>query len=180
MVTVEKLRKANIQRFDIIVNMLFIDCYYQKNDYGYRLYELSKQHGPSKFIRLIKSFEHEIRSNQHGFKKNYLPITKDYYLNGDGVHRLSCCLYFDLKKVPAEVDQRKYKYVNHYGLKWLKSNYSDCDIEKIVNFYCKIHFKNLQKIKNKIHNLIEKNYDDTQIKNVDEYLELLFGVNSVN
>ena len=142
MVPVEKLRKANIQRFDIIVNMLFIDCYYQKNDCGYRLYELSKQHGPSKFIRLIKSFE------DAGFYRKYLPITEDYYLNGDGAHRLSCCLYFDLKKVPAEVNQKKYKYVNHYGLKWLKSNYSDCDIEKIVNFYCKIHFNNLQKIKN--------------------------------
>tara|TARA_R100000664_G_C2711023_1_gene107849 strand:- start:78 stop:602 length:525 start_codon:yes stop_codon:yes gene_type:complete len=174
MVPVDKLRKANIQRFDIIVNMLFIDWYYKKNDCGYRLYELSKQHGPSKFIRLIKSFENA------GFNRKFLPVTEDYYLNGDGAHRLSCCLYFDLKNVPAEVDQKKYKYVNHYGLKWLKSNYSDCDIEKIVNFYCKIHFNNLQKIKNKIFNLIKSNYDDTQIENVDKYLELLFDINNVN
>ena len=173
-----KLFVANIQRLDIVVGMLFIEHYYKKNDYGYRLYELSKQHGPSKFIRLIKSFEHEIRSNEHGFKKNYLPITKDYYLNGDGVHRLACCLHFNIKSVPVKIIEKQYKYAAHRGLKWLQDTYCEKDIERIVDFYCKLYFTESEKIKNRINYLLNNHYDDTKINNVNEYKNLIFTTNN--
>jgi hypothetical protein len=181
MVPVEKLRKANIQRFDIVVNMLFIDCYYQKNDCGHRLYELSKQHGPSKFIKLIESFgEKKRRSNGIivGFKKGYLPITEDYYLNGDGTHRLACCLHFNIKSVPVKIIEKQYKYAAHRGLKWLQDTYCEKDIEKIVDFYCNLHFAKLEKVKNRINYLLNIHYDDTKINNVNEYNNLIFTANS--
>ncbi len=176
-----KLFVANIQRLDIVVGMLFIEHYYKKNDYGYRLYELSKQHDPSKFIKLIESFgEEKPRSNGIivGFKKGYFPITEDYYLNGDGAHRLACCLHFNIKSVPVKIIEKQYKYVAHRGLKWLQDTYCEKDIERIVDFYCKLYFTESEKIKNRINYLLNNHYDDTKINNVNEYKNLIFTTNN--
>ena len=172
MAPVEKLRRANIQRFDIIVSMMFIDHYYKNNDYGYKLYELSKQHGPSKFTKLIESFGDE------GFKKGYLPVTEYYYLNGDGGHRLSCCLYFNIKSVPIKIIEKQHEYVAHRGLKWLQDTYCEKDIERIVDFYCKLYFAESEKVKNRINYLLYNHYDDTKINNVNEYKNLIFTTNN--
>ena len=187
--SLSRLKIANLHRFDMIINLLFINQHYKKNDYGQRLYELSKQHGPSKFIKLIESFakkRHHSGGIIVGFKKGYLPVTNNYYLNNDGIHRLACSSYFNIADVPIKIVKNPYKYINHYGLKWLQETYNNDDIEFIINFYCKYTIdifcdgalsertKNINILKHRINHLIKKQYDDTNIKSIGEYIDLIF------
>jgi|TARA_R110000823_G_scaffold218265_1_gene347541 hypothetical protein len=171
---INKLQIANLHRFDIIVSLLFIHQHYKKNDYGYKLYKISKQHGPLHFMQLIESFA------QHGFKKGHLLITNNYYLYGDGAHRLACCSYFNIANIPTKITINPHTYVNNYGLKWLQDTYCKEDIKKIVDFYCRYVVEIIdncdspKKIKKRINYLIENNYDDKNIINIDEYLDLIF------
>ena len=135
------IKKANQQRVDILIRILFIEWYYKKNDYGHRLYESSHKAfrinrcnweicGPDCFIELIESFE------KNGFDKTKpLKITKDYELYNDGAHRLACIIYFNIINVPVEILNVKIKYCNWYDVKWLKQNFSKTDSKIVLERY---------------------------------------------
>lgn len=119
--------KQNINRADILVRMLAIDNYYQKNDFGFQLYNTMQRlrcklnpNAPAdhadyqdEFIKLIRSFE-------NGYDYRYPIILNRHRELLDGSHRLSLCLYNNISQVPVLVYDDP--ALVDYSLEWFISN----------------------------------------------------------
>jgi hypothetical protein len=108
------------QRYDIIAKYLFVKEFYDSGkdaSFDFPLYnrmaEANGRKGKFKsFLKLIKSFE------KHGFKEEFPFIIKDNLYMCGGSHRMACCLWFDIKRVPIKFhDNPKKKSL--FNEKWM-------------------------------------------------------------
>lgn len=117
----------NINRADILVRMLAIDDFYNKNDFGFNLYT-EMQHARSrtnpfmpkhqinykdKFCDLITSFE-------NGYNTDHPIILNKNKELLDGSHRMALSLYNNIPKIPAVVYDEDFSV--DYSINWFNQN----------------------------------------------------------
>ena len=138
-------RKGKFSRYDLIVNYLFIEKYFENNkpkDFSYKLYSKivktrDRDAQPWKFVSLINSFE------MKGYDKQYHLYMSRGYVTGGGKHRIACCLYFGVDEFPVI-------YREHYNEK--KRNYTK---KKMIKYGFKKYMPLLKATKNKIFTRLE-------------------------
>lgn len=135
----KNIKLMNQQRIDILIRILFIENYYDKNDYGFEFYKAHMMHihqGTHRhrrvtkrytdFIKLIKDFE----KNGFDTNKSLLHVNDKGELWDDGAHRLACCLYFNINHIPVKICGVSPKPNANYGEKYVKKvfNKKKCDL----------------------------------------------------
>lgn len=114
---------------DVLVRLLAIDCYYGKNDYGFKIYNemqekrvLKNPNVPNERAYNQKRFEELIRSfEMNGFKNEYpLQVNKELEFL-DGSHRLALSLYYHIETVPIYFSESRLNRKVDYSLEWFKS-----------------------------------------------------------
>jgi len=115
---------------DIIVRYLAIEEYYGENNCGYELFSKmqkmrrQKEHTLERFKQLIQS----IAKNRF-IDKSQITVNENLHLL-DGSHRIACALYFNIKKIPINIEFNQ--RTNPYSLKWFQDNgFSESEIEII-------------------------------------------------
>lgn len=110
-------RDDDFYGYSIFARLLAIEQYYGKNDYGYELY-----------IKLWNHLLRKPRNSYHGKKRleEFKALVDDFSINGytgslilvdedmqiiDGGHRLSLCMYFDIRKINLGLCYGKYSYI---------------------------------------------------------------------
>jgi len=122
--------KDNYNSMDLLIRTLAIDNYFNKNSYGFNLYN-KVQHArvnqikaiPRKQYNNVKRFKKLIKSIQKkGFDINFPLFVNKNGIVIDGAHRLAICLYFGIKEVPV-VYKKEFADIDYdYSLEWLKNN----------------------------------------------------------
>ncbi len=133
--------KKNIEynRYDIILRYLMIEYYYNKNTYGLDMYKKMQKNrmklNDEEIIEYIEKFYYLIDNISKNRYNNNFPIVIDKnHLLFDGSHRLSCILYFKLKNVKIELDNRLNFKHTFFNLKWFKeNNFTDEEIKIMKN-----------------------------------------------
>lgn len=100
------IEKNEFFRYDVIIRLLAIENYYNKNNYGWRLYEKLRKRQLNatnvkdeiiRFVDLIKSVE------IYRFdKKSEIYLDKNFHLV-NGSHRLAVSLYYKYKTIPCRI-----------------------------------------------------------------------------
>lgn len=146
----KRIMKDDFFSAHIMIRILAIKNYYHENSNGWELYNKMQNERVASnplvpkymadhqedFKKLIKSFE------KNGYDYNYpIVINKDYMII-DGAHRLACCIYFGIEKVPVIITPKSYyDEVRDYSFNWFKKhNLNDC-IEPGMNEYKSIEKK---------------------------------------
>lgn len=129
---------SNKNRLDIIVRLLYVECKYNENSYGVELYQkmqrirwpirFAKGMYEPKFNTLIDSF------SKSGFIKDNPIILNANKKLVNGSHRLACCIYFNCDEITYIVEDKNPKY----EFTWFKKNFSDDELEIILNRYNEI------------------------------------------
>lgn len=123
-------KKQKFNRYDIIVRYLAIEEYYDKNNYGFRLYEKMQ----SKRIGFVNHNNRliELIENINKFSYNYQSLifidSRNHLI--DGSHRFALSLYFKKDLITLKVS----KFVRNisYDMNWfIKNNFSEKDLELI-------------------------------------------------
>lgn len=122
-----------IKNADLLIKLLAIDNYFNKNDFGFKIYEemqrirtntnkeipeqVKKKEWKKEFEDLIKSFE------KNGYIKDYpVELSKDFRVF-NGSHRLCCALAFNIKKIPVKfTDEYIDRIWYDYSKDWFKAN----------------------------------------------------------
>ncbi len=128
-------------RYDMIVRLLAIENYYEKNVFGFDLYYRMQKCRMGKewadkatdiFKDLIKSYE------QNGYdEKSEITVDENLHLI-DGSHRMALALYYQLPYISVKVKQYSQE-VFCYDIRWFKVNgFSDDDINKLESKYNEI------------------------------------------
>ena len=119
----KQMNESYFNRMDVIVRYLAIENYYDKNDYGFILYNKMqyKRNPNKKEVNWIERYTNLIESiERFGFHPtNYVEIDENHQLI-DGSHRLACALYYNEKDVSIKISSRKIKV--DYGIEWFKEN----------------------------------------------------------
>ncbi|HUU88497.1 MAG TPA: hypothetical protein VMX17_12200 [Candidatus Glassbacteria bacterium] len=126
-------------RYDVIVKYMFIDSFYRNDkttdfdctsyDKLYKGISKNKRIKAEDFVPLILSFE------KIGYDANY-PINvgkKGRYLCG-GSHRLACCLWFNIKKIPVVIHPKCTRKPERFSGSWMrKKGFTDSmgEIKKV-------------------------------------------------
>lgn len=144
----KKIRLHN--RLDIIVKLLYIEAYENKENYQYCKYLYEKhikfqnaflENGKKNKNDFLESFHKLIKSfKKEWFVKNH-PIT--VWLEGtliDGAHRYACCIYFNKK---INICESKDKGINWWIEWFIKNNFSRKDILYILKKYKEISWDTL-------------------------------------
>lgn len=123
--------KDNFFNAHIMVRMLAIDCYYNKNDMGWTWYNemQEKRVADNKLIPKHMAYHKEefkelIKSIEENGYNDECPIilNKDLFIV-DGAHRLATALYFNLKEVTIEINQKSYSAESRdYSFEWFKNH----------------------------------------------------------
>ena len=120
----KQFKKGEFQRYDIIAKYLFINAFMAdgcKDDFTFDLYsDMAKARGRrgkrKSFIKMIRSFLKD------GFLSEYpLIVKKNYYMCG-GSHRLACCMWFDINKIPMVFHEGSKKKKDLFSMGWLNNN----------------------------------------------------------
>lgn len=119
--------RKNINRADILVRMLAIDDFYNKNDFGFRFYNEMQRIRcalnskiPINYADHQEDFIKLINSMIKGYNYNYPIILNKNKELLDGSHRLSLCLYYDIKQIPVIVCNNETNV--DYSLDWFLRN----------------------------------------------------------
>lgn len=142
----KKTMRENINSADIMIRILAIENYYQKNDYGFELYRRMQtkrvkqireiprfmEAHEEEFKQLIKSFE------ENGFKDECpLELNKNFEVF-DGAHRLAAAIYFGIPKVSVKFSEKYYHKEYDYSLEWFKENGLEDFVPYILKKYNEI------------------------------------------
>ncbi len=114
----------NFVRMDIFVRLLAIEHYYEKNDFGIKMYDTMQpycmgkrfEHRKNGFKALIESFE----ENGYVCNKENALVLNQHMRIAAGAHRLACCMYFGIQEIPYVVDLKSRKDTKR-TVEWLKS-----------------------------------------------------------
>lgn len=139
--------KDNYFNAHVLLKMLAIDCYYGKNDYGFKWYNEMQYkrvndnpvipkhmaYHEVEFKSLIKSFE------KNGYIKDYPIVVNKDFLFIDGSHRLALALYFGIKRVPITIDKNYFNIeVKDYSFDWFKNQNMSFVIDEALKKYDEI------------------------------------------
>ena len=139
--------KDNFFNAQIMIRMIAIDCYYNKNDYGWDWYNemqikrvndnpLIPKHmayHEAEFKKLIQSFE------KNGFLKDCPIVVNKDFLFIDGAHRLALALYFGIKRIPITIDKEYYNLeTKDYSFDWFDKHDMKYVKEKALEKYKEI------------------------------------------
>ena len=123
----DRSMRKNINRADILVRMLAIDDFYNKNDFGFRFYNEMQRIRcalnskiPTNYADHQEDFNKLINSMIKGYNYNYPIILNKNKELLDGSHRLSLCLYYDIKQIPVIVCNNETNV--DYSLDWFLRN----------------------------------------------------------
>ena len=105
----KQFKKNNFCRYDIVLRYLFIEGFYksgESSEFDYEPYDLmlkgrGRKYDPRDFMRIIKSFE------KYGFNKEYPIVLDSEKIMRNGAHRVACCLWFNIDKIPFRINERK-------------------------------------------------------------------------
>lgn len=113
-------------RYDIVVRLLAIEEYYEKNNYGFSLYEKMQSERAKdasygkislqRFIKLIESYE------KNGYKKESELIIDEGLHLFDGSHRLALAIYFKIARLTVRIVKRETEVF--YGKEWFEELFS--------------------------------------------------------
>jgi hypothetical protein len=133
--------RNGFNRYDIIIRYLAIENYYEKNNFGFKLYEKmqdargnKKGYGIESLVRfkeLVKSYE------RSGYKKtSEIELNKDLCLH-DGSHRMALALYNKLEKISCKI--RPYSIPVEYGIDWfLENDFTSNEISMMQSKYMEL------------------------------------------
>lgn len=125
----------NYNRLDIIVRYMYIEYYFNKNNKGKELYnKMQKKRVPEEYKKknFLEIFNKTIEEFKTGLNDNFPLILNENLNLVDGSHRLSCCLYFDIKgKINYTINNTK---VN-YDIKWFEENFKQEELKIIKEKY---------------------------------------------
>ena len=134
----KKAMKQNMNASDIMIRLLAIDNFYEKNDYGFELYNKMQKTRVSKikeiphrmkeyeedFKVLIKSFE------ERGYDSSYPVDLNQNFEVFDGAHRLALAIYFNIEKIPVRFSEKYIDKEYDYSVQWFNEN----GLEDLVPF----------------------------------------------
>ena len=138
-----QFKNEKFNRFDMIVRLLAIENYYNKNDFGWLLYNKIQDLrvgnnysivAKSKFIELIKNWE------ENGYNtESAIEVNSEMGLL-DGSHRLALALYHNLKNININILSDNIH--PEYGIEWfIENNFSEKEIKYIIERYNKVLLK---------------------------------------
>ena len=109
---------GEFRRMEVIIRYLFIEHYFDKNDFGRDFYLRTgwDEHYAKRFDDIIESFKN------NGFMKEH-PIPVIHNFMRDGAHRFACALYFNVPKVyiTPSSEYHLYDKVSRFGRDWLSN-----------------------------------------------------------
>lgn len=123
--------KDNFFNAHIMIRMLAIDCYYNKNNFGWDWYNKMQYervydnplvpkrmaYHEEEFKKLIRSFE------KNGFIEQHPIVVNKDLMFIDGAHRLSLALYFGIEKIPITIDKKYYHLESRdYSFEWFRQH----------------------------------------------------------
>ena len=124
-------------RYDVIIRLLAVENYYNRNDYGWALYEKLREHQLKTtnvkneiilFVDLIKSME------IHGFdSKSEIYIDKHFRLV-NGSHRLALALYHKYNTIPCRIIRQKAN-ADYSIRRLIEFDFTQEEIDCILNRY---------------------------------------------
>jgi len=137
----KQFKNNEFLRYDVIVRYLFIREFYIKGkpeNFEHGLYnKLVKARGKknkrNEFIKLIASFEKD------GFLEKYPLVVKRNLCMCGGSHRMACCLWFNIKKVPIIFNKKDNKIKQLFTEKWMIEKGFD-DIMPKLKYFKNIFF----------------------------------------
>lgn len=130
----------NINRADILVRMLAIDNFYNKNNFGFNLYT-TMQHARSRSNKLMPKHQIDYKDEFcvliSSFEKGYdhdhpIIINKNKELL-DGSHRTALALYHNISEIPAVIYDEDFSV--DYSIDWFARNGLDRFIPYIIRKY---------------------------------------------
>ena len=124
--------ELDFNRYDMIVRLLAVECYFGKNDYGFDFYRRMQaarinkewvEPAVERFQSLIQSYE------KNGYdEKSKILLDKNLHLV-DGSHRMAMAMYYNIPRINASVHPKAFDIF--YGIEWFKVNgftKEECDI----------------------------------------------------
>jgi len=135
----QEMKENGFNRFDVIVRLLAIENYYNKNNYGFQLYERMqrKRFEQKPFIREAKEknccrkFCGLIRSVENrGYINNENPLIlndQSHLINGS--HRLSLCFYHKIDLIKCIYSENENDFHQHiqYDLFWFENCFTSVE-----------------------------------------------------
>lgn len=135
--------KDNLNASDIMIKILAIENYFNKNNFGMSWYnnmqrirvsqnkkiDINKADNEKNFIKLIEN----IKSN--GFDEQYpIELNKNFEVF-EGSHRLACALYFNIERIPVTFNKYVWDLEYDYSINWFVKNGMLDYISEIKNKY---------------------------------------------
>ena len=123
-------------RYDVIIRLLAVENYYNRNDYGWALYEKLREHQLKttnvkneivRFVDLIKSIEIQFDS------KSEIYMDKHFHLV-NGSHRLALALYHKYNTIPCRII-RQNANADYSIRRLIEFDFTQEEIDCILNRY---------------------------------------------
>ena len=132
-----QINENDFIRYDVIIRLLAVENYYNRNDYGWALYEKLRKHQLQttnvkneiiRFVDLIKSIE------IHGLdSRSDIYIDKHFRLV-NGSHRLALALYHKYNVIPCRIIRQKAN-ADYSIRRLIEFDYTQEEIDCILNRY---------------------------------------------
>ncbi len=132
-----QINENDFIRYDVIIRLLAVENYYNRNDYGWALYEKLRKNQLKttnvkneivRFVDLIKSIE------IHGFdSKSEIYIDKHFHLV-NGSHRLALALYHKYNTIPCRII-RQNANADYSIRRLIEFGFTQEEIDCILNRY---------------------------------------------
>ena len=133
-------------RYDMIVRLLAVECYFGKNDYGLDFYKRMQigRTGKEWAEKAVSIFENLIRSfDKNGYdESSEILLDKNLHLI-DGSHRMALAMYYNIPTIRAKVINVQQDVF--YSIEWFGVNgfsVEECRILK--DKYKELHAKYMQ------------------------------------
>jgi hypothetical protein len=164
-------------RYDMIVRLLAVECYFGKNDFGFDFYNRMQEGRMGKawagkasgiFRQLIKSYE------QNGYDtRSEILLDKNLHLI-DGSHRMAMAMYYKQSEIAAKVIKDQHDV--SYGMDWFVVNGftpEECDI--LRQKYRELHAFYMQPFVCTLWHPVAKYFDE-----ITEKLKVFGKITEVN
>ena len=143
--TLTYLKKHGKKRLDIIIKYLFIKKYFEMatpdtlnyKPYNKIIQDRNRKPYPERYVSLIRSFKERGYDEQYPIKMAYNGVMSGYS------HRLACCLYFGINKIPVIYNNHYKNKIRKYSKKDM-SSYNTLKLEKTLKKLIKRFKRNSQ------------------------------------
>ncbi len=133
-------------RYDMIVRLLAVECYFDKNNYGFDFYKRMQlcRKGKEWAEKSVGIFENLIRSfDKNGYEESSeILLDKNLHLI-DGSHRMALAMYYNIPTIRAKVTNEQQDVF--YSIEWFRVNgFSDGECRILRDKYKELHAKYMQ------------------------------------